>query len=168
MAQAISLTNFDSALLATAIFEETNRSRAANQLPPLVRLPELDSAADEQATHMALILRAEHGNPIPGEHTVVERVARTGLEASRVAENALMMAARRPVGAPERDYTYAALATSMVQRWMDSPGHRANLLDRRFTRVGCGARIAHGVPGDDRVFAAQVFFLPAAAAAAKE
>lgn len=133
--------------------------REANGAAALVRSPQLDAAADEQAMHMALVLRGEHTNPISNEHTVVERVARTGFNAELVAENVIMEPARRPVGSPERDYTYSALAAFLVEAWMNSPGHRANLLNPQFTDIGCAARFAHGTPGDERVFAAQVFGL---------
>ena len=38
----------------------------------------------------------------------------------------------------------AASAASIVNAWMNSPGHRAVILDRRFGEVGLG--IARGVP----------------------
>jgi uncharacterized protein YkwD len=159
--RVITLRNFDRALLARAIFDESNRVRAAHGVPLMAHEPALDAAADEQAAHMALVLRAEHGNPIPGEHDVTERVARAGLSGALVAENALMMPARRPAGAVDRDYTYAAYAAFLVDAWMDSPGHRANLLNPDFRFLGCAAQLAHGVlPGDQRVFAVQVFFAP--------
>jgi uncharacterized protein YkwD len=161
LARLVAPADFDHALLATAIFEETNRVRIENRLPPFGHLPELDRAADVQATDMAMLLRAEHGNPVRGEHTVAERVAAAGLPYGRMGENVSMVPARPPLGSPDRAYTYAGLAASLVQGWMDSPGHRANLLERNFTHLGCAARMAHGVPGDDRVFAVQDFFQPA-------
>lgn len=161
LARLVAPADFDHALLATAIFEETNRVRIEYRLPPFGHFPELDRAADVQATDMAMLLRAEHGNPVRGEHTVAERVATAGLPYGRMGENVSMVPARPPPGAPDRAYTYASLAASLVQGWMDSPGHRANLIGRDFTHLGCAARMAHGVPGDDRVFAVQDFFLPA-------
>ena len=35
-------------------------------------------------------------------------------------------------------------ADGIVAAWMRSPGHRANILDRRLTRIGVGAVYAHG------------------------
>jgi uncharacterized protein YkwD len=161
MAQVISRAKVDDGLLGRAIFAETNRVRAARGLRPLAPSPALDSAADEQAMFMALMCRAEHGNPFPGEETVAERVARAGLSGSRVAENALMIPAQPPPGSPQPDYTYAALADRLVDNWMNSPVHRAILLDPGYTLLGCAARIGRGVAaGDRQVFATQVFFLP--------
>jgi uncharacterized protein YkwD len=155
------LGDFDHALLARAIFDESNRVRAVRGAPPLAHDPALDAAADEQAAHMALVLRAEHENPVPGELDVTERVARSGQSGALVAENVLMMPARRPAGAADRDFTYASYAASLVDAWMNSPGHRANLLNPDFGFLGCAAELAHGVrPGDQRVFAVQVFLAP--------
>jgi len=52
-----------------------------------------------------------------------------GCHATRVAENL----ARGNVG-----------ADSIVAEWMASPGHRANILDGRLTRIGVGAVYAGG------------------------
>jgi uncharacterized protein YkwD len=167
MDQVISLASFDDALLGRAIFEETNRVRAAQGVPQLAPNPALDAAAYEQASWTALVLDARHGNPIPGEHTAAQRVARAGLVGSRVGENAIMMPAQRPAGSQRPDYTYSELAAFLVDKWMNSPGHRANIVDPGFTLSGCATRIARGVvPPDQRVFAIQVFFVPFTGAAA--
>jgi uncharacterized protein YkwD len=159
--QLVSMDNFDYALLGAAIYGETNRVRAANGLRTLAHHPALDDAATEQATYMALMFRADHSNPIRGEHNSAERVQHAGVDGLRVGENLIMMPARRPAGSDPMDYTYAELAALIVDSWMNSPAHRLNLLDARFTAIGCAARVAHGVaPGDERVFAAQVFLLP--------
>jgi uncharacterized protein YkwD len=159
--QVISLERFDNRLLSRAIFWESNRVRVANGVPALKPLPALDGAADEQATYMALILRASHGNPIPREHNAAERVTHVGLHPERVAENAIMMPALRDADVQNRDYTYAEYATYLLDGWMNSPGHRINMLDPGFAYLGCAARLAHGIThGDQRIFATQVFFLP--------
>jgi uncharacterized protein YkwD len=159
--RVMSLDGFDPALLSRAIFEESNRVRVAHGSPPLGHLAALDAAADEQATYLALTLSVGHTNPFPKEHNVGERVVHEGLAPASVGENAIMMPARRPPDAPNRDYTYAAYAAFLLEGWMNSPEHRETLLDRKFTQLGCAARLAHGFrQGDQRVFALQVFFLP--------
>jgi uncharacterized protein YkwD len=153
--------NFDHALLARAIFEESNRVHIANGVPPLAHLAALDAAANEQAVYTALSLAAGHTNPIPRERNVEERVESQGLQAKSVGENAIMMPARRPADVPGGDYTYSSYAARLLQGWMNSPEHRDILLARKFTQLGCAARIAHGfTPDDQRVFATQVFFRP--------
>jgi uncharacterized protein YkwD len=153
--------NFDHALLARAIFEESNRVRVENGVPALAHAAALDAAADEQAVYTALSLAAGHTSPIPRQRNLEERVESQGLHAKSVGENAAMMPVRRPADTPGADYTYSSLATRLVQGWMNSPEHREILLARKFTQLGCAARIAHGfTPDDQRVFATEVFFLP--------
>jgi uncharacterized protein YkwD len=154
----VSLATFDGELLGRAIFEESNRMRAANGARQLAPHPALAAAAGAQATWMALVFSAQHGNPAPGEHNAAERVQSAGLVGPRVGENVVMVPAQRPAGSPHLEYTYAELGAELVRLWMSSPGHRANLLDPGFAYLGCAARAARGaLPGDQRVFAAQVF-----------
>jgi uncharacterized protein YkwD len=153
--------NPDEALLATAMFLESNRARAENGVRPMARLPELDSAADEQARHMQMTLYTEHSNPLPGERMPADRVARTGLRAAFVAENAEMLPMVPPDGYPVPAYTYRGLASELVGHWMGSPGHRANLLNPALGFTGCAARFARDGRGRERVYADQVFEQPA-------
>lgn len=161
MAHVMSLEHFDNDLLAWAIFEESNRVRAAHGLRAVEHRADLDAAADEQAVYTALSLSAGHSNPITGERNVAERVAGQGFDARRVGENAIMMPAQRPADAPERDYTYASYAAFLLAGWMNSPEHRDILLSHEFTRLGCAARLAHGVRSSElSIFAIQVFARP--------
>jgi uncharacterized protein YkwD len=158
----MSLADFDPALLSTAIFEESNRVREAHGSPPLARLAALDAAADKQATYLALSLSVGHSNPFPRERNIGERVAHEGLDPASVGENAIMMPATAAPDSPGGGYTYASYAAFLVGGWMDSPEHRETLLARRFTELGCAARLAHGfIKGDERIFAVQEFFRPA-------
>ena len=146
-------------MLSAAIFEETNRVRTFRGVPPLEPLRELDQAADEQASYMALMMRAGHSSLIPNEHTVVDRVRNVGVYGARIAENVVMESAYGSGASAGGAPTYAALAAFLVDTWMNSPPHRANLLDPGFTYLGCGARIAHGARDEQMVFASQVFVL---------
>ena len=159
--KVMSVDAFDNELLSRAILYQSNVVRMAHGVPPLAPSPALDAAADEQAAYMALALQAEHDNPFPHRHTVIDRVERAGLNGTLVGENAIMMPATRLAADAGPAYTYATYAAFLVEGWMNSPDHRANLLERRFTYLGCGARLAHGFHrGDLSVFATQVFFLP--------
>jgi uncharacterized protein YkwD len=155
LAQAVSVENYDRALLSEAIIEETNSVRANNGVRSLAHLRGLDEAADEQAFYMALMFRAEHANPLLGE--AGERALHAGITWTRCAENVLMEPAQFPPGMPGPTYTYASLAKFLVACWMESPPHRANLLDPGFSGIGCSARFAHTVSGYQVVFASQVF-----------
>jgi uncharacterized protein YkwD len=152
-----SIETFDGRLLAYQIFLATNRVRADYGLNPLYDMAELDSAADLQAEHTSLMALNEHDNPVRGEHTVSDRVAKAGVVAVFAAENAIVEPARLPSEAPDRDYTYAQVAETIVQDWMGSPGHRVNILASRFNRLGCAARAGHIAPWDQRIYAIQDF-----------
>ena len=159
--QVVSLDRPDTQLLASAIFEETNRARAENGVPPLRRSPQLDSAAQVQALHMATTLHLEHTNPLPGEGTAAERITRTGFLAAHVAENAVMWPAKPSSASGAGPFTYSQLAAALVGSWMSSPGHRINILDAGSTFLGCAARFTRNGLGETMVFAAQEFALPA-------
>src|SRR5277367_942074 len=77
--QAMSPERFDHALLARAIFEASNRARAAHGAPALVHVAALDDAADEQATYLALSLTVGHTSPIPRQRNLAERIEGEGL-----------------------------------------------------------------------------------------
>jgi uncharacterized protein YkwD len=144
------------------LVEAANAARREHALAPLGRQWQLDRAAEEQASHMALLFRAEHTNPIAGEHTVSDRIRAVGLDGSRSAENAMMLPLR-PVGKGALPpYTYRTLALAVVGAWLESPGHRRNLLDPGFSLAGTASRVSTGLPGDVRVFSALVFLEPLA------
>lgn len=99
----------------------SNEFRRQNGLPPLTLNPLLTLAAQTQSQNMALQDYFDHISSTgvtPGQ-----RATAAGYRWSRVAEN---------IGA---GYTTAA---GVVQGWIDSPGHRANLLDPKVKEIGVG------------------------------
>ena len=125
---------------AAALLAETNRVRLQHGRRTLRARAELEAAADDQAAFMALRMTAQHGSFLPGQGTAKERVRRHGLEPLAVTENV----ASTPLGTEGESGTFSAaeVAARLVEQWMDSPGHRANLLDRRLTHFGGAVRIA--------------------------
>ena len=150
--EAPSLDAQNPAQFAAAILSETNRVRVQFRLRPLKSLPDLDLAADDQASYMALQLNADHGNAFFGEATPEDRVRRRGLLPKSVAENVASIAVA-PTAKPR---TTSEIAAALVEAWMNSPGHRANLLNPHFTHLGASARIAHAT-GAWYAFGAQDF-----------
>jgi uncharacterized protein YkwD len=160
--RVMDLQAFDHDLLSLALFQESNVARVTNGAKPLIGLTDLDHAADMQANYLALTLTVGHYSMFPREHRVIDRVDLAGLDPARVAENAIMLPANRAPDDVRTDYTYAEFAAHIVDGWMNSPGHRANLLDPSYTHLGCAARLAHGFrSGDRRIFATEVFYLAA-------
>lgn len=99
----------------------TNQFRAANGLAPLQLNIELDTAALRHSQDMALNDYFDH-NGLNGS-TPASRMNQVGYSSSVYGEN---IAAGYDT--PEE----------VVQGWIDSPGHRANLLNPSFTEVGIG------------------------------
>lgn len=141
--------------LAQALLAETNRVRRVHHRRPLKPRPELEAAADDQAAFMALRMHAQHGSFLPGQETAAQRVRRHGLEGVAVAENV----ASTSLGKSGQGFSAEKIAALLVEQWMNSPGHRANLLDRRHTHFGGAVRLTRMVGGEWAAFGAQVFFI---------
>ena len=155
----MAVADFDSALLAQEIFHASNAARSQQGLAPLAREPRLVAAADGQAAMLALRVHTGHGSPLLGRGDPTARVEQAGLGPGAVAENAATLDARKPDQGGA--YTYAELAGVIVQAWLDSPGHRANLLNPAFHFLGCGTRIAWVLQGEPVIYAVQDFYAPA-------
>lgn len=110
----------------------TNAERVAFGLPALTISEDLNRAAQGQADHQASILTMTHD----GNGGLGARLGAVGYRAG--AEN--VAAGQRSVG-------------EVVQGWIDSPGHHANIVDPDMTEVGFA--VAFGADG--RSYWAQVF-----------
>lgn len=179
---AIDLAHFHREVAARAIFEESNRRRTAAGLPRLAPLAAAQSAALWQAQFMAQAGAISHVNTSDrARRTLEDRIRAAGITFRFIAENvavnfAIDYEARRPVyprrgpagealfsytgdGPPLRPHTYASMARAVVSQWMNSSGHRQNLLSREAKHLGCaavpGLRDLHGGLGS--IYCAQVF-----------
>jgi uncharacterized protein YkwD len=112
-----------------------NSHRARNQLRPLRLSRRLSRAARRHSRAMARRNFFSHDSL--GGASFVDRIRRTGyLRRARswsVGENIAYGTGSRSTPA------------SISRAWMNSPGHRANILSRSFKAVGIG--IARGTPG---------------------
>lgn len=144
--------------LADALLAETNRVRALHQRRPLTPLAPLTAAADDQAAYLTLIGSCSHLSALPGQRTPLDRAERHGLEDTPVAENVLAMT----LASGDQPLTPASIAAQLVEQWMNSPGHRAILLNREFTHFGGAVRFAKTVGDGERTYGVQVFARKAA------
>ena len=118
--------------LERAIAKQTNVVRANHQLPLLRVNTALVRAARVHSTYMARTgnFRHEGPNNTPFWH----RIVRQGMARNqRMAENLAMVPSCN-----------AATARVVVRMWMNSPGHRANLLDPRLRSTGVGVVLNPG------------------------
>ena len=150
--------HFDAGLLAREIFHATNEVRRQQGVAPLKPDARLAAAAEGQAAMLAIRIHSGHDSPLANQGDPFARVLATGLAEGVVAENAATLGARNQ--AAGRDYTYRELAGVIVQAWMDSPGHRANLLNPALHSLGCGARVAVLLQNQPVVYAIQDFYTP--------
>jgi uncharacterized protein YkwD len=109
------------------LFQAINRQRAANGLPPLKWDEALATAAREHAEVMAAQKSISH--TLPGEQSLPSRVTRAGARFSWLSENV--------AAGPN--------AQNISEQWMQSPNHRANLLDADMDTIGAGAAERNGV-----------------------
>jgi uncharacterized protein YkwD len=100
-----------------------NAERRRRDLAPLRRRRDLDDAADAHARDMRDRDYFAHESPEgTGPH---DRILRAGYRRPRLTGENLAQG-ERTAGAP----------SSIVDGWMHSPGHRANVLRRRFEEIG--------------------------------
>ena len=117
-----------------ALFDAANRERAARRLAPLKWNPALASAARAHAQKMARENTLSH--QFPGEMDLGTRVRLAGVRFRAVAENV----AQGPS------------AASIHTQWINSPPHRANLLDPELDSIGIAV-----AEGQGQLFAVQDF-----------
>ena len=114
----------DRADLAAQVVTLVNAHRAQLGLVPLVVSPTLTAAAEWKARDMAAYSYLDHDDPAPDARSPDERVAACGYPATQWGENIAM--------------GYAS-AQAVVDAWLASPEHRANIERPEFRATGVGA-----------------------------
>ncbi|HEY5552798.1 MAG TPA: CAP domain-containing protein [Opitutaceae bacterium] len=169
-ASAASRFAIDRESLSAAILSETNRERAAHGLTPLQGDTRLARAADGHTKFLTLIGGIRHESFLPGRETVNDRVRAEGLKSAFVSENLALIPVHPKVirgraggggveivPGEEVDMRVDQLAAKFVRAWLDSPGHRENLLNPKFTHLGCAVQTGTGPAAVMFVYSAQVF-----------
>lgn len=106
------------------IHEHTNRERAAAKVAPVKRLDSLDLIAQTWSTQMATENRMYHNPRI------------------RAQVSATYPDQWRSYGENVLQNWCGATGEELVRQWMNSPGHRINLLSSAHTHLGVGAEVA--------------------------
>jgi uncharacterized protein YkwD/uncharacterized coiled-coil protein SlyX len=133
-------------LTRAGVLTATNDHRAQHTLPALTENEILHRAAENKVQDILAKQYFEHVSPDgTGPADVVDGV---GYKYLRVGENLAL--GNFPTDA------------ALVQAWMDSPGHRANILSDKFTEIGIA--VARGTfEGEETWLAVQTFATPLAA-----
>jgi uncharacterized protein YkwD len=105
------------------IFDLINAERQHQGLPALVYNAQLDRMAKIQAENMARFQKMAHTIPDSQLPTLGDRAHYAGYRYGRLAENVAL-------GYPN--------AETVVQGWMNSSGHRRNILDGGVEETGIG------------------------------
>jgi len=124
--------------IAQELLRLVNTERQRANLSPLVMNDKLTTAAQRHAQDMATSRRMSHTGS--DGSTMRSRIDATQYNWSTIGENVAM-------GQPT--------AAAVMRAWMNSPGHRQNILNPAFTELGVGYATAGG-----RIYWAQVFARP--------
>ena len=125
--------------MASSIVDLTNAERANAGIAPFRTSAQLMQAAQLQADQMARLGRMEHELPGAQYPTPADRLAAVGYRWSTYGENIAMG---------------QSSAAAVLDAWMHSSGHRANILNSAFREIGAGyARDSAGRPYYVQVFA---------------
>ncbi len=142
--QQVQPHHFNHALLETMVADGINQLRARYGLTPLAQDRVLRKAAKEQNDYVKRRGKLTHNQPSHHKHSSAERIDYFGgTKFTNSAENLQYK------GFVVRNYinnnrvtkkilypTYAQAAQQLVQAWVDSNGHRDNLLNDRYQYVG--------------------------------
>jgi Cysteine-rich secretory protein family len=114
---------------ADQVLTLVNKERQAVGLAPLTRAPELDQAAQQYAQYMGTARFFDHTGP--DGSTPPTRIAAAGYKGYTWGENIA-------AGQPTPD--------AVMKAWMNSSGHRANILHSAFKEIGIGVARVPGSP----------------------
>lgn len=130
--------------LANEILRLTNQERADHGLAPLARHQALENAAAEHSQEMRELNYFSHTSPTAGKATTRQRVNQYGINPQMVAENIFECSG----------YDLELTARFAVEAFMQSPGHRQNVLNPSATHIGVGFVATNGTVSVTQVFGA--------------
>lgn len=110
------------------VVEMTNAFRRENKLGAVKINPRLSLAARAYASLLAKTQQFSH---TAGGTNAGDRIKATGYDFCAYGENLAM-------AADSRGFATRPLASSAVNGWINSPGHRANMLEPNVTEIGVG------------------------------
>jgi len=158
-AEFIDFENIDYALLQAAIFYETNKQRVENNRERFIHSPSLEEAAAGHSRDMVDYNFYSHTSTVSGKRTMSNRLTLVGISNCSMAENihntfGIQYQGGRSVYSPDQNggyfsytyqgdpippHTYLSFAEAAVEGWMNSQGHRRNILNSDYVYLGTGA-----------------------------
>ena len=143
--------------LEQKIHESINSQRKSNDRAPLAVDEELSKLARAHSEDMAKRGYFKHVNP--EGLTPMKRAEAVGYKLCQLmGENIYQNNLYSRVIEEKKKTTYDwnsmdKIANTTIKSWMESQGHRQNILDKNYTREGIGVAIA----ADDKVYITQMF-----------
>ena len=150
-------TRINQSLLDDAIRAEVNFHRCHAGLKTMADAGGgLASQAKKHSSWMARTQQLTHRSKVAGSSTLKQRLKKSGVKFRTSAENIGMVHRYRidnqrfkivssnacqfttRGGKPLPAHSYASLARHAVNLWMNSPGHRKNILNRKVTKISTG------------------------------
>jgi uncharacterized protein YkwD len=116
--------------LETRILALVNQERESAGIQPLFFSPQLAKAARQHSSAMAAEGFFEHRGE--GEPKLFDRVTASGMDTDHVGENIFETS----------EGVSGAVADECVQMWMQSEGHRLNMLSPEFDKTGIAVGIS--------------------------
>ncbi|AJW71224.1 CAP domain-containing protein [Nitrosopumilus adriaticus] len=159
-------SGFDSTLIEQYIYEFTNNERQKQGLSKLNRISLIDSIARNHSEDMSNRNFFSHDTPEGLDPT--DRGNSAGYNCQKnygsyytygLAENIFQSYTYSSYMTQgiKSSYTWMAdeeaIAKEIIDGWMDSPGHRANILEKKYDRIGVGVSIN----SDEVVYSTQNF-----------
>lgn len=150
-------------MIEARVFKLVNAERVKHGLKPLAASEQLSNIARNHSRDMVRRGYTSHINPDGLDPTA--RAKKTGFNTDKKLKNGI----RRGVG--ENIYEHQAImvedgvhkpiieppitvSEKAIDGWMNSPGHRKNIMNEGYTKVGTGVSVSK----DNKVKITQVFF----------
>ncbi len=125
---------FDARLLNAAVFYETSRQRVLQGGKTYQYEYNLEVCAQNHTYDMITRNFYSHESVVPGKKNIADRFSQLGIGYRACAENIQYC----PL---DLHWTYEDCAKALVNNWMNSPGHRRNILNADYSYLGCGTGI---------------------------
>lgn len=132
--KTIDTLDVDYELLRALLFHLTNEERKKYRRKRLIYSLALDQSAQEHSQDMAKLNFFSHTSSIQEKRSLYDRINLVNFTAYSMGENIAS-------NYTSTEQTYLDLAENVIELWMLSPGHKRNILDSKFTHIGCGGYI---------------------------
>ncbi len=155
--ETIDLNNPDLARLHAVVFYLTNEQRIKEKLSELTYHPKLEESSILHSENMVKHDFFSHYNPHSKKlRDPNDRARFVGILNPYLAENIVEsfvlqynagdevypegkgIFSYKPNGDPIGPHSYLSLGETMIDRWMNSPQHRDNILSKKAVQLGCG------------------------------